>query len=91
MDCRRVYAQDGHVVATASSEYEAIEIVTNHTQAAAVPKLVDALVHARNAATVFADSKYLDTARAGLLQIVMDIDAALATTQLQNPPRGEGK
>ena len=48
---------------------------------ATVPRLEDTLVHARNAAAVFADSKYLDTARAGLLKIVSDIDTALASTQ----------
>ena len=65
-------------IATAASPEFAAQIVRDHS---GVPKLVDALVSVRNAAQVFADSKYLDTARAGLLQIVKGIDAALASAQ----------
>ncbi|HTG95754.1 MAG TPA: hypothetical protein VL866_24350 [Pyrinomonadaceae bacterium] len=54
----------------------AAQIIADH---AAVPRLEDALIQARNNAQVFIGAQYLDTARQGLAEIVKQIDAALTT------------
>jgi hypothetical protein len=71
-----VLDRESLLVARVRDRQRAAQIVSDH---AAVPRLEDALIQARNNAQVFTGSQYLDTARQGLEEIVKQIDAALTT------------
>jgi hypothetical protein len=83
MDRGRVVATRYRSVATAQHEDLAARIVSDHTQAAAVPKLVEALKALKKRAEFALATPSLIRGRDELKAAVESVDAALPSTQIQ--------